>query len=58
MTDIEINRSVKARPVQDVADQLGLLASELLPYGRLKAKVLLAVLERLKSARQIGRAHV
>ncbi len=50
MTDIEINRSVKARPVQDVADQLGLLASELLPYGRLKAKVSLAVLERLKSA--------
>ena len=54
MTDIEINRSVKARPIQDVADQLGILASELLPYGRLKAKVSLDVLERLKSAR-LGR---
>lgn len=50
MTDIEINRSVKARPIQDVADQLGILASELLPYGKLKAKVSLDVLERLKSA--------
>ncbi|MCX5722153.1 MAG: formate--tetrahydrofolate ligase [Nitrospirae bacterium] len=54
MTDIEINRSVKARPIQDIADQLGILASELLPYGRLKAKVSLDVLERLKSAR-LGR---
>ncbi len=50
MTDIEINRSVTARPIQDVADQLGIQASELLPYGRLKAKVSLAVLERLHAA--------
>ena len=28
MTDIEINRSVKARPIQDVADQLGIQTSE------------------------------
>lgn len=54
MTDIEINRSVKARPIQDVADQLGILASELFSYGRLKAKVSLDVLERLKSA-NLGR---
>ncbi len=54
MTDIEINRSVKAQPIQAVADQLGILTSELLPYGRLKAKVSLDVLERLKSAR-LGR---
>ena len=50
MTDIEINRSVKARPIQDVADQLGIQASELLPYGRLKAKVSLDVIERLHAA--------
>ncbi|HSF67805.1 MAG TPA: formate--tetrahydrofolate ligase [Nitrospiraceae bacterium] len=49
MTDIEINRSVKARPIQDIADQLGIRASELLPYGRLKAKVSLDVLERLRA---------
>jgi formate--tetrahydrofolate ligase len=47
MTDIEINRSVQPRPIQDVADQLGIRASELLPYGRLKAKVSLDVLGRL-----------
>src|SRR5207244_12369211 len=47
MSDIEINRSVKARPIQDVADQLGIQANELLPYGKLKAKVSLDVLERL-----------
>ncbi len=47
MTDIEINRSVKAHPIQDVADQLGIQANELFPYGKLKAKVSLDVLERL-----------
>jgi len=50
MTDIEINRSVKARPIQDVADQLGIQARELFPYGRLKAKVSLDVLDRLPAA--------
>jgi formate--tetrahydrofolate ligase len=50
MTDIEINRSVKAHPIQDVADQLGIHASELLPYGKLKAKVSLDILERLHAA--------
>ena len=50
MSDIEINRSVKARPIQDVADQLGIQANELLPYGKLKAKVSLDVLERLHGA--------
>ncbi len=50
MTDIEINRSVKARPIQDVANQLGIQTNELFPYGRLKAKVSLDVLERLHAA--------
>ena len=50
MTDIEINRSVKAHPIHDVANQLGIQASELLPYGKLKAKVSLDVLERLHAA--------
>ena len=44
MTDIEINRSVKAHPIHDVADQLGIHAGELVPYGKLKAKVSLDVL--------------
>ncbi len=50
MTDIEINRSVKARPIQHIADQLGIQANELFPYGKLKAKVSLDVLERLHGA--------
>jgi formate--tetrahydrofolate ligase len=50
MTDIEINRSVKAHPIQDIADQLGIQANELFPYGKLKAKVSLDVLERLHAA--------
>ena len=50
MTDIEINRSVKARPLQDVADQLGIQATELHPYGKLKAKVSLDVIERLHAS--------
>jgi formate--tetrahydrofolate ligase len=50
MKDIEINRSVKARPIQDVAGQLGIQASELIQYGNLKAKVSLDVLERLHAA--------
>jgi formyltetrahydrofolate synthetase len=50
MTDIEINRSVNAHPIQDVADRLGIQASELVPYGRLKAKVSLDVLDRLHGA--------
>ena len=54
MTDIEINRSVKAHPIHDVADQLGIHAGELVPYGKLKAKVSLDVLERLHAA-SLGR---
>ena len=50
MTDIEINRSVKARPIQDVADQLGIQGSEVLLYGSLKAKVSLEALKRLHVA--------
>jgi formate--tetrahydrofolate ligase len=50
MTDIEINRSVKPRPIQDIADQLGIQARELSPYGKLKAKVSLDVLDRLHAA--------
>jgi formyltetrahydrofolate synthetase len=50
MKDIEINRSVQARPIQDVAGELGIKASELIQYGNLKAKVSLDVLERLHAA--------
>jgi formyltetrahydrofolate synthetase len=50
MTDIEINRSIKPRPIQEIANQLGIQASELFSYGGLKAKVSLDVLDRLHGA--------
>ena len=39
MTDIEIAQSVKARPIQEVAQRLGLTPEQLIPYGHDKAKV-------------------
>jgi formate--tetrahydrofolate ligase len=37
--DLEIARSVKLRPIQDIGEILGLGPEELEPYGRFKAKV-------------------
>lgn len=47
MNDLEIARSVTPRPILEVGDALGLRSEELIPYGRFKAKVSLAVLQRL-----------
>lgn len=48
MTDIEIARSVKPRSIQAIAQNLGIAPDELIPYGKYKAKVSLAVLARQK----------
>ncbi len=45
-------QSAHIRPLRDIAQALGLLENELVPYGRLTAKVDLAVLKRLA-----GRPH-
>jgi formate--tetrahydrofolate ligase len=37
--DLEIARSVKLRPIQEIGESLGLGADDLEPYGRFKAKV-------------------
>ncbi|HVG78272.1 MAG TPA: formate--tetrahydrofolate ligase [Patescibacteria group bacterium] len=37
--DLEIARSVKLKPIQEIGEALGLTADDLEPYGRLKAKV-------------------
>jgi formate--tetrahydrofolate ligase len=52
MTDIEIARSYRPLPIQEIGKHLGLSPDELHPYGRYKAKVALAALERLKSKPQ------
>ncbi len=51
-SDLEIARSVPLKPIMQVADEAGLLADEVEPYGRHKAKVSLDSLERLKDRPQ------
>uniref|UniRef100_A0A7N8XJG1 formate--tetrahydrofolate ligase n=1 Tax=Mastacembelus armatus TaxID=205130 RepID=A0A7N8XJG1_9TELE len=45
--DIEISRAQKPKPVDQLAEQIGLLPEELEAYGRSKAKVQLSLLNRL-----------
>ncbi len=54
MIDLPGVRSIPPRPIAEVARQLGLHTEELIPYGTLKAKVSLSVLDRLKE-KQLGR---
>jgi formate--tetrahydrofolate ligase len=44
--DLEVARAASLRPLAEVAAELGLEQDELVPYGRNKAKVPLAALER------------
>uniref|UniRef100_A0A7N8XBQ4 formate--tetrahydrofolate ligase n=1 Tax=Mastacembelus armatus TaxID=205130 RepID=A0A7N8XBQ4_9TELE len=46
-SDIEISRAQKPKPVDQLAEQIGLLPEELEAYGRSKAKVQLSLLNRL-----------
>jgi len=46
-TSLEIAQQARLRPILDLADEVGLLPEEVEPYGRYKAKVDLAVIERL-----------
>src|SRR5579884_945344 len=45
MTDLEIARSARLRPIADVAESLGISSADLIPYGRYKAKVSLSALD-------------
>ncbi|WP_447974505.1 formate--tetrahydrofolate ligase [Nitrospira sp. Kam-Ns4a] len=54
MTDLDIARSATPRPILEVGEDLGFRPHELIPYGALKAKVALSVLERLAD-RPLGR---
>ncbi len=46
-SDIDISRAAKPLPITQVAERAGILPSELEPYGEVKAKVKLSILERL-----------
>jgi formate--tetrahydrofolate ligase len=54
-TDLEIARSVKPRPIVDVARDLGLRDHEIEPYGSVKAKITLEGIERLEHERPRGK---
>jgi formyltetrahydrofolate synthetase len=49
-SDIEIAQAAKPLPIRQIADEVGLLPEEMLPYGHDKAKVSLSVRDRLKDA--------
>src|SRR5579863_9165615 len=48
-SSLEIAQEAELIPIQQIAEQVGLLPDEVEPYGRYKAKIDLSVLERLKS---------
>ena len=54
-SDLEIARSVTPRPIVDVARDLGIRDEEIEPYGRTKAKVTLAAIQRLEAERPRGK---
>lgn len=47
VSDIEISRAQTPKPVEQLAEEIGLLPEELEAYGRSKAKVRLSLLDRL-----------
>ena len=50
-SDIEISRAAKPLPITEVAAKAGILPGELEPYGDVKAKVKLTILDRLANAK-------
>ncbi|KAH0445932.1 hypothetical protein IEQ34_025232 [Dendrobium chrysotoxum] len=50
-SDIEVARSQTPKPISQIAREIGLLSTELEPYGSVKAKVDLSVLQRLSHRR-------
>jgi formate--tetrahydrofolate ligase len=54
-TDLEIARSVRPRPIADVASELGIHDDELELYGPTKAKVTLDAIRRLEAERPKGK---
>ena len=46
--DLEISQSVSKRPIKELAKDMGILDEELHPFGSLKAKISLSLLDRLR----------
>jgi formate--tetrahydrofolate ligase len=45
MTDIEIARKAKMKPITEIADKLGIKHDDLIPYGKYKAKLPLKLID-------------
>jgi formate--tetrahydrofolate ligase len=54
-SDLEIARSVKPRPIDEIARALGLRDDEIEPYGRTKAKVTLDGIRRVEAENPRGK---
>jgi formate--tetrahydrofolate ligase len=54
VNDLELSRSITPRPIIQIGEALGLHPEEIIPYGRAKAKISLAALNRLQH-RPFGR---
>lgn len=54
MTDLQIAHSIRPRPITEIGEQLGIGPGELIPFGSVKAKVSLGVLNRLRT-HKLGR---
>lgn len=48
LTDIEIAQAAKMKPINEIAESIGISADEIEPYGHYKAKISDSVLDRLK----------
>ena len=55
MTDLEIARTIKLKPIQDIADQLNISHDDLNLYGKYKAKLPLTLIneEKIKKSNLI-----
>lgn len=51
-SDIAISRSQEPKPISVLAEEVGLLSSEVSPHGNKKAKIALSVLDRLKDQQE------
>ena len=52
LSSLEIAQEAKLQPIEQIAEQIGLEPQEVEPYGRYKAKINLAALERLAGVQQ------
>jgi formate--tetrahydrofolate ligase len=55
LTDLEIARSVRPRPIVEIARDLGLRDEEIEPYGSTKAKITLEAIQRLETENARGK---